>query len=181
MACVSPEFPINPRRVMAVVPAMLALASAPARSAPLAVTGEYALQVKGDLNGDGRSGTSAVVATADPAQTRALLVSTADTESAPGGVVRGAHAVRCASCRFAGDPIVRTTAASSGFDLVLEGRSRERWSQRFHFEWVEASQEWRLRSRNERVADTLGGELFDQERTAPDVSLEQFDASHFVG
>lgn len=89
--------------------------------------------------------------------------------------------VPCAKCGgIAGDPFGYVRVAEGAFTVLIEGGSRERWSDEYVFRYSAEEQDWLLDKAIHGVTDTITGEAELTELTRKDfgvIRFEEFDPS----
>lgn len=141
---------------------------------------------RADLDGDGRE--DAVLVIDPPAQPdaklgegapRTVVVLIRDAAGKLQAVKRSERLVPCAKCGgIAGDPFGYVRAYTGGFTVLIEGGSRERWSDEFGFAYSAEQQDWLLEKAVRSVVDTDTGEdkrLDLQRKDFGAIRLEEFD------
>lgn len=141
---------------------------------------------QGDLSGNGQQG---VVLVLDHPGTgsemlgegtpRSILLLTRDSAGKLQKVKQNDRLVPCAQCGgMAGDPFGYVRVGKGGFTALIEGGSRERWSDEYTFKYSGEQQDWLLDKAVRTVTDTETGEEKHIELTGKDfgtIRFEEFD------
>jgi hypothetical protein len=141
---------------------------------------------RGDLSGNGQQG---VVLVLDHPGTgsemlgegtpRSILLLTRDSAGKLQKAKQNDRLVPCAQCGgMAGDPFGYVRVDKGGFTALVEGGSRERWSDEYAFKYSAEQQDWLLDKAVRAVTDTETGEEKRIELTGKDfgtIRFEEFD------
>lgn len=141
---------------------------------------------QGDLSGNGAQG---VVLVLDHPGTgsemlgegtpRSVLLLTRDSAGKLQKAKQNDRIVPCAQCGgMAGDPFGYVRVDKGGFTTLIEGGSRERWSDEYVFKYSAEQQDWLLDKAVRAVTDTETGEDKQIELTGKDfgtIRFEEFD------
>jgi hypothetical protein len=141
---------------------------------------------QGDLGGNGQQG---VVLVLDHPGTgsemlgegtpRSILLLTLDSAGKLQKAKQNDRIVPCAQCGgMAGDPFGYARVDKGGFTVLIEGGSRERWSDEYAFKYSAEQQDWLLDKAVRAVTDTETGEEKHIELTSKDfgtIRFEEFD------
>lgn len=141
---------------------------------------------QGDLSGNGTPG---VVLVLDHPGTgaemlgegkpRSVLLLTRDGAGELHKAKQNDRLVPCAQCGgMAGDPFGYVRVDKGGFTALVEGGSRERWSNEYTFKYSTDQQDWLLDKAVRSVTDTQTGEEKSVELTGKDfgtIRFEEFD------
>lgn len=141
---------------------------------------------QGDLSGNGTQG---VVLVLDRPGTgaemlgggtpRSVLLLTRDSAGKLQKAKQNDRLVPCAQCGgMAGDPFGYVRVDKGGFTALVEGGSRERWSDEYTFKYSDDQQDWLLDKAVRTVTDTQTGEEKNIELTGKDfgtIRFEEFD------
>lgn len=143
---------------------------------------------RGDLNGDG---VQDVVLVLDHPKSsddqlgegahRSLLLLIRDDAGQLSKAKQNDAIVPCAKCGgIAGDPFGYVRVEKGAFMVLVEGGSRERWSDEYVFGYSGEEQDWLLDKVIHGVTDTITGEAEQTELTRKDfgvIRFEEFDPS----
>ncbi len=141
---------------------------------------------QGDLSGSGAQGTVLVI---DHPETgsdmlgegtpRSVLLLTRDSAGKLQKAKQNDRIVPCAQCGgMAGDPFGYMRVDKGGFTALIEGGSRERWSDEYAFKYSAEQQDWLLDKAVRTVTDTETGEEKHIELSGKDfgtIRFEEFD------
>jgi hypothetical protein len=141
---------------------------------------------QGDLSGNGTLG---VVLVLDHPGTgteklgegkpRSVLLLTRDNAGKLQKAKQNDRLVPCAQCGgMVGDPFGYVRMDKGGFTALVEGGSRERWSDEYSFKYSADQQDWLLDKAVRAVTDTQTGEEKNIELTGKDfgtIRFEEFD------
>lgn len=137
---------------------------------------------QGDLSGNGTHG---VVLVLDHPGTgnemlgegtpRSILLLTRDSAGKLQKSKQNDRLVPCAQCGgMAGDPFGYVRVDKGGFTVLIEGGSRERWSDEYAFKYSAEQQDWLLDKAVRTVTDTETGEEKHIELTSKDFGTIRF-------
>lgn len=146
---------------------------------------QLALQ-RADLDGDGREDALLVIDPPKQADAklgegapRIVVLLIRDASGQLQALKRSERLVPCAKCGgIAGDPFGYVRAYPGGFTVLIEGGSRERWSDEFGFAYSADQKDWLLEKAVRSVVDTDTGEdrrLDLQRKDFGAIRLEDFD------
>lgn len=141
---------------------------------------------QGDLSGNGTQG---VVLVLDHPGTgsemlgegtpRSILLLMRDNAGKLQKAKQNDRLIPCAQCGgMAGDPFGYVRVDQGGFTALIEGGSRERWSDEYAFKYSAEHQDWLLDKAVRAVTDTETGEEKQIELTGKDfgtIRFEEFD------
>ncbi|WP_231118164.1 hypothetical protein [Lysobacter silvisoli] len=137
-----------------------------------------------DLDGDGREDALLIVDPPSAADAklgegapRSVLVLIRDADGRLQAARRSDKLVPCARCGgIAGDPFGYLRVHPGGFTVLLEGGSRERWSDEFVFDYSAPQQDWLLAKAVRSVVDTETGQDKRIELRVDDFGEVRFEA-----
>lgn len=138
---------------------------------------------QGDLSGDGTQG---VVLVLDHPGTgsemlgegtpRSILLLMRDSAGKLQKAKQNDRLVPCAQCGgMTGDPFGYVWVDKGGFTALIEGGSRERWSDEYAFKYSAEQQDWLLDKAVRTVTDTETGEEKRIELTGKDFGMIRFE------
>lgn len=141
---------------------------------------------QGDLRGNGRQGAVLVLdhpATANEklgeGEPRTVLLIARDGAGELKKVGKNDRLIPCAQCGgMAGDPFGYVQVGEGQFTVLIEGGSRERWSNEYTFKYSAEQQDWLLSKTVRTVTDTETGEEQRVELTGKNfgsIRFEEFD------
>lgn len=141
---------------------------------------------QGDLSGNGTQGVVLVLDHPGASNEmlgegtpRSVLLLMRDSAGQLQKVKQNDRLVPCAQCGgMAGDPFGYVRLDKGGFTALVEGGSRERWSDEYTFKYSAEQQDWLLDNAVRTVTDTETGEEKHTELTGKDfgaIRFEEFD------
>ena len=138
---------------------------------------------RGDLNSDGQPDAILVI---DPQTTdeksdegipRSVVLLVRDASGQLHKAAQNDKIVPCARCGgMMGDPFGYIRIDKSGFTVLNEGGSRERWSDEFTFRYSPESKDWALSKVVRSAYDTISSQNKTTESSQSDFGIKKFAA-----